>query len=315
MPRHSGQKLKLLYLSEILQKQTDEDHALTLNQIIAELQRYGISAERKSLYDDIEALRVFGIDVRVKRDRYVRYYAAEGKFNAAEQRLIRDLIMSCEIISEIKSRSIVNNLIDMGASKSLLADSERRTARSEKADNDDAYNNLEVICRAIDANRKILFKRFEWDARKQRILLDAGRYVSVSPWSLELDGGRYRMLAYDDQYKEMKYYRIDRMMSLSVSKQKREGESEFYDFHKTDREPINLRFRCDNSFAGEAFDRFGLEVTILANRDSYFEFATKVAVNDKFYSWLFENSESIALISPDNVVEEYRSCLEAALKR
>ncbi|MDK2789400.1 MAG: hypothetical protein PWP07_2645, partial [Epulopiscium sp.] len=56
MAKSSNQKLKILYLMKILLEKTDEENAITLNQMIAELERYGIAAERKSIYDDIEAL-------------------------------------------------------------------------------------------------------------------------------------------------------------------------------------------------------------------------------------------------------------------
>ena len=57
----SHQKLKLLYLLKILLEQTDEEHSLTVPQMIAELSKVGISAERKSIYDDLEYLKLFGI--------------------------------------------------------------------------------------------------------------------------------------------------------------------------------------------------------------------------------------------------------------
>ena len=63
MAKSSNQKLKILYLMKMLQEKTDEENTMTVNDMIAELERYSISAERKSIYDDIEALRHFGIDM------------------------------------------------------------------------------------------------------------------------------------------------------------------------------------------------------------------------------------------------------------
>ena len=58
MPKGAGQKLKLYYLSQIMIRKTDDDHALTMPQIIDLLSEQGISADRKSIYDDFDALRV-----------------------------------------------------------------------------------------------------------------------------------------------------------------------------------------------------------------------------------------------------------------
>ena len=56
-------KLRLLYIARMLREQTDEDHTLTVNDMIQRLGRLGISAERKAIYDDLELLRTFGMDI------------------------------------------------------------------------------------------------------------------------------------------------------------------------------------------------------------------------------------------------------------
>ena len=63
MPRSSFQKLKIIYIMEYLLKNSDEDHAVTTSQIIAYLKSHDITAERKTIYSDIEALRDFGLDI------------------------------------------------------------------------------------------------------------------------------------------------------------------------------------------------------------------------------------------------------------
>lgn len=72
MPKSSNQKLKLIYLMKILLERTDETHSITMPEIIDALAAYGISAERKSLYNDIENLRVYGLDViGTQEDRHL----------------------------------------------------------------------------------------------------------------------------------------------------------------------------------------------------------------------------------------------------
>lgn len=68
MARKSKQKMKLLYLVKIFLEETDDDHRLTTPQIIDRLDSYGIDAGRKSLYDDYEALRTFGLDIIKTQD-------------------------------------------------------------------------------------------------------------------------------------------------------------------------------------------------------------------------------------------------------
>ena len=63
MSRSEHQKLKLLYLKEILETQTDAAHPLTAQELIELLARKGVRAERKSIYSDMECLLEYGMDV------------------------------------------------------------------------------------------------------------------------------------------------------------------------------------------------------------------------------------------------------------
>ena len=60
MGRTENQKLKLLYLKELFERQSDEEHLLSMQDILDALAAQGIRAERKSVYDDILCLQQFG---------------------------------------------------------------------------------------------------------------------------------------------------------------------------------------------------------------------------------------------------------------
>lgn len=79
MARAANQKLKILYILKLLER-SDETHAVTMKEILGELSAHGIQAERKRIYDDLEALRRFGYPIVAKRGRMAGYYlAAEGR--------------------------------------------------------------------------------------------------------------------------------------------------------------------------------------------------------------------------------------------
>ena len=92
MPKGANQKLKLLYLMKILQERTDQDHALTLAQIIDALEEFGVSAERKSIYDDLEALRLYGLNIEKTPERTCGYYIADRAFELPELKLLVDAV-------------------------------------------------------------------------------------------------------------------------------------------------------------------------------------------------------------------------------
>jgi hypothetical protein len=61
MPKGANQKLKLYYLSRIMTEKTDDEHVLTMPEIQAFLEEYGVTADRKSMNDDLEVLRELGV--------------------------------------------------------------------------------------------------------------------------------------------------------------------------------------------------------------------------------------------------------------
>ena len=76
MPRKEKQKLKLMAVLDILRRQTDEKHPVGVPEILQLLQERNISAERKSIYDDVDTLREMGYDVQLRRGRRGGYYLA-----------------------------------------------------------------------------------------------------------------------------------------------------------------------------------------------------------------------------------------------
>ena len=82
--RNSKQKLKLLYLIQIFDEYTDEEHGITMSEIIKKLDDNGIKAERKSIYDDIEQLGTVGYEiVTEKLNRETVYKTVTRKFDVS----------------------------------------------------------------------------------------------------------------------------------------------------------------------------------------------------------------------------------------
>ena len=116
MPKGANQKLKLYYLSRIMTEKTDDDHCITMAEIQEYLEGYGITADRKSLYDDLEALRILGIDViGEKQGRNFVYHVGEKQFEIAELKLLVDAIQSSKFITEKKSNELIKKLTGLAS--------------------------------------------------------------------------------------------------------------------------------------------------------------------------------------------------------
>lgn len=99
MSKSPNQKLKLLYLMEILLQQTDERHPMTVPEMISELARHDIAAERKSIYNDLESLRTFGLDIVQTKSRTTGYYIGARSFEVPELKLLVDSVQSSKFIT------------------------------------------------------------------------------------------------------------------------------------------------------------------------------------------------------------------------
>ena len=110
MSKNPNQKLKLLYLYQILLQRTDENHKLTTDELRAALERGGITAERKSIYSDIEALQNFGLDVICQRGAGGGYYVASREFELPELKLLVDAIQCSRFITEKKSNELIGKI-------------------------------------------------------------------------------------------------------------------------------------------------------------------------------------------------------------
>lgn len=110
MARAANQKLKCLYLWQFLLQNTDEEHPATIPQMIEYLARHNIPAERKSLYDDIEALRQCGLDVEYRKAQGGGYYVASREFQLPELKLLVDAVQSCKFLSLRKSNALITKL-------------------------------------------------------------------------------------------------------------------------------------------------------------------------------------------------------------
>ena len=310
MPKSSNQKLKLIYLMKILLERTDETHSITMPEIIDALAAYDISAERKSLYNDIENLRVYGLDViGTQEDRTYSYHIGNRQFELAELKLLVDSVQSAKFITAKKSNELIKK-IEGFASKYEASQLQRQVfvAGRVKTMNESIYYNVDRIHAAIAENSRITFQYFQWNVDKKMELRHDGALYEVSPWSLSWDDENYYLIAYDSNEKIIKHFRVDKMLHIKSNGKGREGRQVFKSFEW-------VRIECDNSFAGVMIDRFGKEVSMIRLDDKRFAVNVEVAVSRQFLAWIIGLGEGVKLVGPDNVVEMMNAEIDRLIKQ
>ena len=226
MPKSPNQKLKLLYLLRYLMKNSDEAHPVTVQDMIEELARQDISAERKTIYDDIESLRRFGVDIVQRKDKSTGYYVAARDFELPELKLLVDSIQSSKFITQRKTLSLIKKLENLASVyDAQLLERQVYVRGRVKSMNESVYYNVDEISGAISRDRAIRFKYFEFTVSGQRRYRHEGAWYIVSPYALMWDDENYYLLAYDAASASIRHYRVDKMAQITTLESFRDDEN------------------------------------------------------------------------------------------
>ena len=318
MAKSPNQKLKLLYLMRLFLERTDEAHPVTVPELIAALGQYGISAERKSLYDDFEALRHFGLDIVQNGGKY---YVGSRDFELPELKLLVDIVQSSKFITEKKTLSLIKKLEGLASVHDARRLQREVYVRNRvKSMNESVYYNVDEISGAIQQDRAIRFRYFEYTPRKERRFRRDGRFYEASPYALLCDDENYYLLAWDDAAKQMKHYRVDKMTSISPKRTARQGKEAFQalDMSAYGKSVFGMfggaaqqvRIRFAGHLAGAVIDRFGKEVVLAVEDETHFIATLPVVVSPQFFGWVVGFGAEAEVLSPPDVRQELYDYLQ-----
>lgn len=327
MAKGTNQKLKLLYLIKIMQEKTDDEHSLTMPQIVAELEKNDITAERKSIYSDFQDMNEkLGIEVikeQVGRETY--YHIGAREFELAEVKLLIDAIQSSKFITQNKSRELIKKIKgQVSEHQAKLLQRQVFINERVKSMNESVYYTVDYVHTAINSNRMIRFKYYRWDINKQLVPMHNDEWFEVSPWALTWDDENYYMVAYDSQTKQIKHYRVDKMMKISITENKREGKEEFKDFDMAKYSKMNfgmysgatkrVKIEFPNNMCGVFIDRFGKDISFRSAGADRSVLGVEVAVSPQFYGWILALGKDVRILGPAEVVDDLRNYLDDVRK-
>lgn len=323
MPRSENQKQKLLYLLKFFYEETDEEHTLTVNQIIDKLNQNGIAAARRSIYDDIRTLQDFGIDIVMRKSKTCEYFLSSRLFETPELKILIDSIQSSRFITKKKSESIIKRL------KQLASKPQSRKFSGQiyiydriKSMNECILYNVDTLHNAIAENRKVMFRYFDYNIKREKVFRKNSESYSVSPLALTFDNENYYLISYNDKYEDYVHYRVDKMVDIEISKEKRIMPKEKFNaaeyvkpmFSMFDGKVEHITALFHISYLNVIIDRFGDNVTLRETEDEEcFQATFKAAVSPTFLSWIIGFGAGALILSPQWVADEVKKlALEAA---
>ncbi len=326
MAYNSKAKIKVLYLLKIFQEETDGEHGLTMAQIIDRLNEYGVSAERKSIYADIATLREFDIDIKTYRRNPVEYGLARRDFSLGELMLMVDAVQSCRAITDKQSKMLITNI------KTLASDYEQdqlnrniHVAGRVKSKNESVFGNVDAIHEALRLHCKLAF-------HYQRLGID-GTYQStrgkkkhaVTPVAISYEDGFYYLSAWDDEHGDMAEFRLDRMDKTTLLKDEPATQNaKIANFAYEDEaavafgrfkgKAVTVTLAADPDKVEIITDRFGETARFLKNNGTEARVRVKVYKSEQFFGWIAGMGKTVRIVSPNDLVNEYRAYLRSLLK-
>lgn len=326
MSKNSFQKLKILYLLDILRRETDPDHPMTISAIIARLAENGIEAERKSLYSDMEALTVFGYNIeKTGQGKNTSYYMGEREFELPELKLLADAVACSKFITEGKSRKLIDKLSSFSSMYGARELSRNVIVYDRvKTMNEHIYYSVDVINDAIKNKQRISFLYFDYDPNKKKKYHNGGARSEISPYALCWQDENYYVVGYYPKYGVVTTFRVDKMENTDISLDengapvKAEPMPKDFNileytkkrFNMFSGKDIILRLKVHNSLSGVIIDRFGKNASLVPYDEEHFTVTQVVTESPVLLGWIFGFGKKIEILSPESLREEYLKQLE-----
>lgn len=319
MPRSPNDKLKLLYLMRILEEKTDEENALTTQELISALACHDITVERKTIYADIELLRQFGMDIELKRGKAHGYYLASRTFELPELKLLVDAAQSAYFITGNKSKELIRKLSSL-TSMAQARQLERQVFISgrPKTFNEALYYSVDAIHAAIHESRQIQFRYFDYDTQMQRVYRRNGCLYQCVPVTLVWNEDKYYLVAYSAAHGELRHYRVDRMCDVAaLDKAAEDFEKAGFDaaeyakklFGMFGGETVNATLSFDHDLVSVVLDHFGSNINMRDTGDGRFTITVELSASPVFLGWMLQFGKRAKIEGPETLIASMRELI------
>ena len=298
MSRKEGQKRKLLVLLEILARETDEKHPLSVPQLVEKLQEHGVVAERKSVYDDLNTLNNLPdtkYEIVQQRGRGGGYYMTDAPFELAELKLLVDAVYASKFITARKSKILIDKLGQFTSTyRQEELDRKVLVSGRIKSTDEKILYTVDALHAAITAGEQVTFKYCDWNLQKRMAPRHDGQLYRVSPWVLVWENGNYYLIAYTEEYAnfDVNTY-MQQMFGMFNGPLKR------------------VTLQCENRFAGAMIDRFGTAPILTPCADGeHFTMTAEIQVSPQFFGWVAGFGTGVVVSGPPEVRAEMKKTLD-----
>lgn len=318
MAGQKNSKLKLLYLKEILERYTDENHILNAIEIAEKLEDYGIESERKSIYKDLDILSDYGMDIVKTRTPKNGVFLASRDWELAEVRLLFDAVQSADFITKKKTLKMldkIENCTSVYQAKNLR--SQVYIDKRNKCTNEEIFYSIDTLDSAIKNKKmvKLIYSKRKLD-EKYTALTDKKEFI-VSPYALIWANDHYYLVANNPKYDNLMHLRIDRMSKVTVLNENARDFSQVSEykisfdaadyaeksFNMFSGKTQSIELMCDCEILEEMLDRFGERPILKKGETDNFYIRAEAIVNDGLVSWIMQFGNKIKVVFPNELAQ------------
>ncbi len=313
-------KIKLLILWDILRRFTDEEHPMNTDEIIEKLAEKGIASSRKVLVADIALLNEYGYEVLSFKKKYHYYYVANRPFDTAEIVLLSDVIKASKLTTSQKNNIIGKLSGTLCSYQAMLISKNIVSFDRGKFGNSSFIYSVDSIERAINENKQISFKYFDYDEKHNKVYRKSGKRYFANPIIMVWNKDNYYMLCFNNGHGEIVTYRLDKMVDVKVEMSDRQPHPEYkllnteqyrkqvFSMCSGELHKVTLTFTKD--LLSEVFDRFGDEVHIYEINETTFYTNINVQVSKPLFTWVIGTQGKVRITAPKKVVIEFNKFVD-----
>ena len=309
--------LRPMLIKEILAERTDEEHFMTVSDIIQALETdYGISTTRKTLYEDIDMLVESGFDIEcVKGPKNInKYHYLTRSFDIVELRILIDAIESLKFLPLAKSKALTKKITRLAGPSAEYLISCGDVSLHPRTENNQIYYIVDTINKAILQNKQITFRYYEYLTSSKKALKNDGKAYMVSPYRLTCCNDFYYLIGFSDKHLKVTAFRVDRICSTpKIIDLKRVPEpADLYvetyireSFHMKSGESDQITLEFDSSVIDAMVDRFGQDMDITFISKTKCSANVCAQVNNVFFAWIFGFEGKVRIKAPMDIQYQY----------
>ena len=317
-------KNRVLALYKILIKYTDEQHQISMQDILLHMENKGYSCSEDSILRYIKQLRnELGIDVVSGRGRNARYFIGNRLLEKEEMKLIIDSVNASNFIEKGIATKMINKLKGtMSTYDSEELDRCVLGVNIAKAENKKILYNVNIIQEALSKGARISFDYMGWNKNKKLVKKSERRY-NMNPWALIWANDRYYLYGYDvketDGVLNERNYRVDKLDNIQISDIPREGKSQFRSFNANtyvsrrmgmfSGKEQAITVRIPESLIGAFIDQFGKRITISEDVEDKLLVTFYAVPSVILLGWLL-GLKAVEVVRPQNVKEDIINLLQ-----